>query len=309
MAKKKDQKMSGFMKFIIVIAVLYLLFNVISFCFNMIDTEDKEDKFAIIRISGTISYSEPDGFFSTDTSTQKTIDFIKSANRSRYIKGIILEIDSPGGTVLASKELAAVVKGIDKPNTALIRQVGASGAYWAASSSDYIIADELSIVGSIGVYGSYLSYYGIMDDYNITYERLVGGEFKDTGTPYKNMTEEERAKLQGTIDKLHDYFIEDVAQNRNMPEENMRQLATGETFLGLEAIDNGLIDELGNKEDALDYLEAETNITDYQVVEYKEDLSLLERLARAEIFYSIGLGIGDSMKPSLTDTTPEIGLY
>ena len=154
----------------------------------------------------------------------------------------------------------------------------------------------MSIVGSIGVYGSYLEWYGLMKDYNVTYRRLVSGEYKDTGVPYRPLSSAEENMLQIKLDKLHEYFISAVAQNRNMSAEDVRKLATGEIFLGTEAKDNGLIDELGGKQQTIDYLESKLNIT-ITTKEFSKEKGFLESLITSmnKNSFFIGQGIGSSM--------------
>ena len=144
--------------------------------------------------------------------------YLKKAKENPRIKAIVVEINSPGGTVVASKEIAAAVEDAKtkKPVIAWIREVGASGGYWVASSADHIIADEMSITGSIGVLGSYLSFGGLIEDYNVSYERLVGGQYKDAGSPFKDLSAEERELLQERINIIHDAFIRKVAKDRKM---------------------------------------------------------------------------------------------
>ena len=203
---------------------------------------------AVIKIEGPILLSSSASLFGTDsTSSDEIIANLEKAENNNGVKAIILEINSPGGTVLASKEVADKVKSIQKPTIALIREVGASGAYWIASSSDLIIADELSITGSIGVISSYLQFSGLLDNYNVTYERLVTGEFKDLGTPYKELTPAERNLLMSKLNIIEAKFVSDVAKNRKMKVEDVQKLADGSFYLGIEAKQNGLIDLTGNK--------------------------------------------------------------
>ena len=154
----------------------------------------------------------------------------------------------------------------------------------------------MSIVGSIGVIGSYIEWYGLMNKYNVTYERLVSGEYKDTGTPYRPLSSYEESMLQSKLDKLHEIFIEAVAENRNMSIENVTALANGEIYLGIEAKDNGLIDELGSKEEVIKYLENNLNIT-VQTKEFSSKKTFLESLMSAmnkNSFY-IGRGISSGL--------------
>jgi len=228
---------------------------------------------------------------------------LKKAKDDNSIKAVVLEINSPGGTVIASRELANAVKNLGKPNVAVIREVGASGAYWIASSSNKIIADELSITGSIGVISSYLQFSGLMEKYGITYERLTAGEYKDLGTPYKELTRDERNLLQVKLDKIQEIFINEVKKNRNITDA--KRISTGEFFLGIEAKELGLIDKFGNRETAIEEAKKLANLKSPKIVEFKEKRSLFDLLGKlsASNFYYMGKGIGvelvKSESPSL----------
>ncbi len=168
------------------------------------------------------------------------------------VDGYIFEINSPGGTVLASKELAELVEEIStkKPVIALIRDIGTSGAYWVASACDYIIADETSFVGSIGVRMNYLQFKGLMEKLGIKEEEIKAGEYKTMGSPFKELKEEERTILEKLVMETYELFVKDVAENRGMSVEEVKKLATGQIYSGKQAIENGLIDYLGGREEA-----------------------------------------------------------
>jgi len=211
----------------------------------------QENEILVVKINGIISNSDGDNIFSSaDTNSDSIISLLKKAKDSKNIKAVILEINSPGGTVVASKEIANAVKEFNKPKVALIRDVGASGAYWIASSADKIVADELSITGSIGVISSYLQFSDLFEKYGITYERLVSGKYKDAGSPYKELNDEERGLIQSKLNKIDQIFLDDVKINRNL--EDTYRIETGEFFLGIEAKELGLVDYLGNKNTAFE---------------------------------------------------------
>ena len=141
------------------------------------------------------------------TSSTKTIQFIKAAEKDPSVRAIIFDINSPGGSAVASEEIAHAIKESTKYKVAVIRDLGASGAYWIASSSDVIFASRMSLTGSIGVISSFIQFEGLMDKYGISYERLVAGERKDIGSPFREMTDEERILFQKKINTIHEYFI------------------------------------------------------------------------------------------------------
>lgn len=206
------------------------------------------------------------------------INDLKDAAKRDDIKAIILLINSPGGSAVASDEVAQKVKTIKKPVIAVIREVGASGAYWIASSTDKIFANRMSITGSIGVIGSYLSFGRFLEHWNVTYNRLVAGELKDLGTPFRELTPRERAFLQEKLEKIHQEFIRTVAENRNLSVENVTAIADGRFLLGSEALDDGLIDRLGTLDDALEWINATLQI-EPEPVFYTQKPSLVDVLS------------------------------
>jgi len=253
---------------------------------------------AVIPIEGMISTeseSWTQGIKSADI-----VEQIEKADKNDDIKAILLMINSPGGTPVATDEIAQALKDANKITIAVIRETGASGAYWIATATDKIFANRMSITGSIGVTASRLEYWGILKDYNVTYRKLTAGRLKDAGTPFREMTLEEQQLFQTLLNDLDDEFIKAVAENRNLSEQKVRELATGFVYLGSQAKELGLIDELGGKKEALKYLEQTLNIT-AEPVEYGETKGFFEKLSglTAQNFYQIGKGIGSSFS---TDT-------
>ncbi len=257
---------------------------------------------AIIPIKGVITTGDGvTGLFEdTGTPSEKIVEWIKEAQDSEKTKAILLEIDSPGGSPVATEEIATAVKNANKTVIAIIRESGTSGAYWVASAADYIFASKMSITGSIGVVGSRLEFAGLLKDYNVTYRRLVSGQYKDAGTRWKEMTPEEEKLFQVVLDQVHEDFVSAVAQNRNMPVDKVKELAHGFIFTGAQAKENGLIDAIGNKEDAIKYIESELNIT-VKTYEFKPSKSFFEELLGMSSQH-IGYGIGTAFtQASISD--------
>jgi protease IV len=255
---------------------------------------------AVIPINGVITTGGGSDLLGEEyASSQQLVKIIEEIKNDPSIEAVIFEINSPGGSPVATDEISAAIKELNDEDiltVAWIRESGASGAYWIASSTDHIIANRMSIVGSIGVYGSYLEFSGFLDDHNITYRRLVSGEYKDAGSPLKEMTPQEEALIQEKLDKLHSYFISAVAENRNMTYDEVKALATGEIYLGIEALDNGLVDELGGKQQTIAYIENQLNTT-VVTKEYTKSKSFFENLAGVvnKNSYYIGRGIASGM--------------
>ena len=302
---KTEKSRSSNSKWVIIISIL-IVFSIISLIIagvlslflapSSISTGD--GNVAVIKINGPITVENNEGFMSKDVASSTTIvSLIEAASKNPKIKALLFEINSPGGSPVASDEIANAIKKENKTSVALIREVGASGAYWVASSTDYIVANRMSITGSIGVYSSMFDFSGFMNDYNITFNLIKAGKYKGIGSPYKELTPEERYQVQKRINKIHKFFIQEVADNRNMTYESVEKLATGIWYLGVEAKDLGLIDKLGGKAEAIKYIETKLNIT-ADLVPYEFKTSIIDSLfsVSSNGFYSMGKGIGDSIK-------------
>ncbi|OYT30853.1 signal peptide peptidase SppA [Candidatus Woesearchaeota archaeon ex4484_78] len=256
--------------FSILLTIFFIIFFIGILSMFITPETIKEGNIAVIGIKGLITTGDNSPLSSIGTKSQDIVDLIEKANKENKIKAILLDIDSGGGAPVASYEIADAVKKSNKTVIAVIREIGASGAYWIASAADKIFANKMSITGSIGVRASKIEIAGLMKDYNITYRRLVAGKYKDIGTPFKEMTPKEQEMYQKLIDELHEIFIKAVAENRNMPEEKVKELANGFVFLGIDAKKLGLIDEIGGKKEALDYLKKELKLEKAKPVEYKK---------------------------------------
>jgi protease-4 len=181
---------------------------------------------------------------------------MKRYEDSESVRGILLNINSPGGGVATSQELHAEVQRLredkGKVVVAYLSSVGASGAYYIACAADQILASPGTIVGSIGVIAEWLNYGELLEWARLSNIILKSGEFKDSGTPTRDLTASEREYFQGLIDDMYNQFVEAVASGRNLDVDEVREFADGRVFTGREAKDLNMIDETGNLQDAID---------------------------------------------------------
>lgn len=281
-------------KIVLIITIIFFIAVIVSCTISTFVEFEPFGNVALIPITGLVIAEGSAGFGREATTSTETIKLIEKAEKNPAVKAILFEINSGGGSAVASKEIADAILRTKKPTYSLIREVGASGAYWIASATDKIIASELSVTGSIGVLASYLEFAGLLERYNITYQRLVAGQYKDIGSPYKKLAQDEQEILQQKINKIHEYFISAIAKNRNLSIEKVRELATGEFSLGIEAKELGLIDILGDKETAIELIKQELNLTEVKFAEYKKPKTFIDLLAGllAEPSFNVGRGIG-----------------
>lgn len=189
-----------------------------------------------------------------ETASEDIIALINEAETNDKIKAIFLEIDSYGGSPVAAEEISSAVKHASKPVVVLVRAGATSAAYWAASAADMIFALAISDVGGIGVTFSYLDKAKQNEKEGLTYNSLSTGIFKDYGDPDKPLTLQEKELIMRDLNLTHDYFINSIADNRQLEPEKVRALADGSSLPGTLALKAGLIDRLGGYDDVQKYL-------------------------------------------------------
>ena len=275
--KKEGEKSKLKPIILTVVAFLVIIFLILPLSFSLFNGT-KIGNVALIPINGVITGNGGSILGQGTISSSEIVEYIEKANSDIQIQAIVIEINSPGGSAVASDEIAAAILKVEKPVVAMIREVGASGGYWIASATDHIIANRMSITGSIGVISSYLEFSGLMEEYGVGYERLVAGKYKDMGAPFKKLNSEEKKIMQSKLDKIHDYFVREIANNRELSESEVKKLATGEFFLGVEALDNGLIDQLGNKDTTKEYLMENYELKEVDFVVYQTEVGFLDIL-------------------------------
>lgn len=181
--------------------------------------------------------------------TEQLADFEKD----RRIKAVIVRIDSPGGSVGPSQEIYTEVRRLirRKPVVASLGAVAASGGYYAASAASRIVANPGTITGSIGVLMEFVQMEDLLDKIGIRLEVLKSGEFKDLGSPHRKLTSKERALVDELLQDIRTQFVQAVARARSLPPEKVDRIADGRVFSGSRAKELGLVDRLGNFQDAV----------------------------------------------------------
>jgi protease IV len=248
----------------VVIGLFVLMFDKTSDTLNFKPIKTRSA--ALVRIEGGIYQPE------------KTIKLLREYYNDKSIAGVLLLINSPGGGVAASQEIYREImryKRGFKPIVVSMQSVAASGGYYIAAPALRIFADAGTITGSIGVIARWPRYTALFKKIGIEMVTMKAGKFKDLGNPERDMTEEERKILQSLLDNNHQQFITDMCNARLVSCDSLRALADGRIFTGQEAVRLGLIDTLGNLEDAKDYLLSITHLpSDSKLVEKKPRPSL-----------------------------------
>jgi protease-4 len=178
----------------------------------------------------------------------------RSLSENDRVRGVVLDIDSPGGSATASNFLHLAVQALarKKPVVAFFRGTGASGAYLFALPAQKIVAIPSALIGSIGVISMRPLIYEAMDRLSLKMSVTKSDKFKDMGSMFRPPTPEEEEKEQELVDDLYEQFLEAVMEGRKMDREQAKAVATGEVFTARKAKDLGLVDELGDLEHAID---------------------------------------------------------
>jgi protease-4 len=233
------------------------------------------NKIAVIRLTGIIGESE--GL----TGEEGIVPFIKNqldqALEDEHVKAIVLRINSPGGEVVASDEIyRAVAEAREKKKiVASMETVGASGAYYAAMGADYVMANDLTITGSIGVILQSFTFAGLMDKVGVKSYTFKSGKYKDILNPTREPTAGESNMVQNLIMEVYDKFVGIVAKERKMDVDELKNgLADGRILSGKQAKEAGFIDGLGYFDDAVDKAKELAGIEDAKVVRYVAPFSL-----------------------------------
>ena len=229
-------------KVFLIIFGLFILLIIFSLLFVLLQKNIPfGERVALIRIEGMIIDSKD------------TIDEIKEYAKDPSIKAIILRINSPGGAVAPAQEIYEEVRKavIKKKVVVSMGSVAASGGYYIASPATRIIANPGTLTGSIGVIMEIPNIEGLMSKLGIKTEVVKSGRHKDIASLFRGIKKEEREILQKVLDNVHEQFIMAVAEGRKMLHDDVKKIADGRIFTGEQALKAGLIDELGNLEDAV----------------------------------------------------------
>lgn len=233
------------------------------------------EKVGVVEIKGVIA------------DAKETVLQLKRFRKNKDVKAIVLRIDSPGGGVGPSQEIYAEVKKTTRTKkvVASMGAIAASGGYYVAAAADQLVANPGTITGSIGVLMEFANMEELFKKIGLSAVVLKSGDYKDTGSPLRKMTPKERELLQGFIDNVHQQFVTAVAEGRKMSEESVRAIADGRILSGEQAQKLGLLDRLGNMEDAIAIAAELGGIKGEPSVIYaeKEKFSILELILGSKL--------------------------
>jgi len=253
------------------------------------------ERVALIHLEGMITGGTGGGGLLSGESLASSVSLCDRLYRARdddSVKAVLLRVNSPGGSAAASDEIYHAVAAVSakKPVVVSMGDVAASGGYYVSSAADYIYANGATLTGSIGVVFNLINWEEAAAKLGIKDVTLTAGEYKDIGTPWREMTDQERSMLTELMTEVHDQFIAAVDAGReDLDEQQVRELATGMIYTGARALELGLIDEVGGLEAAkvkareLAALDAYAPVEDYGRPSFWDE------------FFSVRAGRSDAM--------------
>ena len=268
----------GFMLILAAVVTFMVAMAVFNYLFFDGPRLRTQPKIGVVNIQGLI------------TDSRELVEWIHRLEEDDAVQGVLLRINSPGGMVAPSQEVYQAVHYLaqQKIVVASLGAVAASGGYYTASPSHRIVANPGTLTASIGVKATLTNVEELMRKLGIDTQAIYSGEYKDAGSMARPMTEEERAYFQSLVDDMHDQFVEDVARGRDMDEDRVRALADGRAMTGRQALEAGLVDELGGLREAMQILQelAEVDKRRFRIVEGPEERVSLLRWILSE--FSLG---------------------
>ncbi|MCR5504136.1 MAG: signal peptide peptidase SppA [Elusimicrobiaceae bacterium] len=231
---------------------------------------------AVIRVRGVISESSDSNAFSSKQNASSIANRIREMADKKEIKGLLLDINSPGGTVAATQDIYNALnyfRSKKKPVVALMRDIAASGGFYIAMASDKIVAQPGTMTGSIGVIMQTTNAQELLKKIGVDMGAIKSGNNKDIGAYYKELDPEQKFLLQEMINETYQQFFEAVKQGRPNVDANLLKIyADGRVFTGAKAQALGLIDALGGEEKAKEYLSELTGIKDIKILNQKNKM-------------------------------------
>lgn len=252
---------------------------------------------AVIPIKGEIVLEKQDGLFESSLDSLDIVELIKEADKDPSVDAIFLDVDSLGGSVVASNQIVHALRKAEKPCYAWIGETGASAGYHIASACKMVYADADSLTASIGVIAMFPNFSGLMDDFNVGLNVIKSGELKDIGSSFRDMTDEEQALFQELVDDAFVRFKRDIRDHRGSRlSPNFDSITDGRFMSGSKAKSYGLIDEVVTRDEALELVGKELGIdTAPSQKEFGE-----EEVSFANLFASMGASFGQGMQKAFS---------
>ncbi len=224
----------------------------VALAFFVVNVAMTGDDMAFSPLQGRVGLVEVLGEISE---SETVVDQLDRMQRDASVKAVVLRIDSPGGGVAASQEIYDAIRRLrdeEKPVVASMAGVAASGGYYIACAADSIVANPGTLTGSIGVIMSFPNTEELFRKVGLRFETIKTGKYKDVGSMWRPMTEDEKSLLHEVLGNVYDQFVDAIVQGRSMKREDILPYADGRIFSGGQALEYGFVDRLGSLEEAID---------------------------------------------------------
>lgn len=250
---------------------------------EIIEDGESTERIAKLSLEGEIMADiGDDSLIEEEPMHEKLIDQIEEAGADDSVKAILFKVNSPGGSIVETEQIYKKIKDMqeeyEKPIYVTMENMAASGGYYLSAPADKIYAQKSTDTGSIGVISETINLSELFDKLGIKYNRVQSDEFKDIMANDRDMTDEEKEMIQEMIDESYDDFVDVIVDGRDMDEEKVRDLGDGRLYTGKQAKENGLVDEIGFEEDALDDLKEDEGLEDATVFEYSNEANFFSSL-------------------------------
>ncbi|MCE4956337.1 signal peptide peptidase SppA [Macrococcus caseolyticus] len=241
---------------------------------SVIEGTDAAHQIARVEVDGVIQDTGVPGLFDEAAyNHQQTLQALEQIKEDDQIKGLMLVVNSPGGGVYESAEIHKAVEAIKKSGKKVyvtMKNMAASGGYYISAPADKIYASRETITGSLGVIMQSMNYKELADKYGVKFNTIKSGPHKDIMSPTKEMDEEERQILQSFVDESYDAFVKVISEGRKIDKAQVKKIADGRIYSGLQAKKLNLIDEIGLEKDALKAMREDIKAKNAQVIEFNE---------------------------------------
>ena len=275
MVDSGEKKPTLIRKLLLLVLVLLALVGISSISSEWIEEQGAENRIGVVGITGLISDS------------QHIVYQVKKFSQDKRIRGIVLRIDSPGGSVGPSQEIYDEILKARKSGKIIYASMGtlaASGGYYIASAAEKIFANPGTLTGSIGVIMAFSNAKRLMEKIGLQPEVIKAGEYKDIGSPARAMTKKEKSLLQSVVTDVHQQFIEAVAIGRDISIEEVTKIADGRILTGRQAHSLNLVDQMGGLQVSIEQLAKKVGIIGIpKIIKEKPRVGLLERILKAAI--------------------------
>ncbi|MCJ8346647.1 signal peptide peptidase SppA [bacterium] len=272
------------------------------------DKDSGKDGIAIVKIYGPIQTSSNSGMFSQQKGADAIVAKLKKIGKNKRVKAIVIRLNTPGGTVGASQEIHSEIMKLRKMGKKVVvsmADVCASGGVYIAVAGDRILANRGTVTGSVGVVFSVQNLKELMSKLGIKANTVTSGKFKDIGSMWRDMRQDEKDLLQGIVDSTFDQFLTAVAEGRNLTKDEVRKWADGRIFNGDKALEYKLVDELGTFEDAIKVAQKLAGLKEPHIV--KEQVSPMEQFR--VMFQGVLNPLGFLQSSMMTSSSPLLFHY